>query len=106
MLGGVVSEILPIAVKCTVRLASCVKEALVLLPSALSGVSEMLPDVGPRPQGRPRGEDQMPRWLLPILCANAVQRRRRRVNVGGTGEASAPLIRRFPLLRCPDVLER
>lgn len=67
MLGGVVAEILRIAVKGTVSLVSCVKEALVLLPSALSGVSERLQDVGPRPQGRPRGEDQMPRWLLTIL---------------------------------------
>lgn len=48
--GGVVAEILRIAVKCTASLVSCVKEALVLLPSALSGVSEMLQDVGPRPQ--------------------------------------------------------
>lgn len=71
---GVVAEILRIAVKCTASLVSRVKEALVPLPSALPGVSDRLQDVGPRPRGQPRGEDQMPRWLLTILCANAIQR--------------------------------
>lgn len=44
-----------------------------LLPSALSGVSERLQDAGPQPRGEPRGEEQMPRWLLAILCVNTRQ---------------------------------
>lgn len=51
-----------------------VKGALVPLPSALSGVSEMLKDAGLRPRGKPGGEEQMPLWLLMILCVNTGQR--------------------------------
>lgn len=43
-------------------------------PSALSGVSEMLRDAGLQPWGEPRGEEQLPLWLLTILCVNTRQR--------------------------------
>lgn len=51
-----------------------VKGALLQMPSALSGVSETLKEAGLRPWGEPGGEEQMPLWLLTILCVNTGQR--------------------------------
>lgn len=77
-----------------------VKGALVPLPSALSGVSEILQDAGLRPWGEPRGEKQMPLWLLTILSCERQAVQRWRVNVVGTGEVRTPLIRCLLLDRC------
>lgn len=81
------------------------------LPSALSGVPEMLQDAGLRPRGKPRGEEQLLLWQLPIDCPNT--RQQPRPPAGETegkcgwnrrGASSANQASCLP--RWPDVLER